>query len=94
MFLVEECVPLWLFDGLLLREFGTAIYPGEVDVDFAQAMELGYSWGRMNRQIMTYFSSILFVFSISDVKCYCIKSRGKSRDGGVIELNPRRGKRG
>lgn len=55
MFLVEACVPFWLFDGLLLREFGTAIYPGEVDVDFAQAMGLGYSWGRMNRQIMTYF---------------------------------------
>lgn len=77
MFLVEACVPFWLFDGLLLREFGTGIYPGEVDVDFAQAIELGYSWERMNRLMMTYFSSILFVFSISVATCYWIGSRGK-----------------
>lgn len=59
MFLVEACVPFLLFDGLLLREFGTGIYPGEVDVDFSQAIGLGYSWGRMDRQMMTclYFQS-------------------------------------
>jgi hypothetical protein len=66
------CCVIW-------REFGTVIYLGEVDVDFAQATGLGYSWGRMNRQMMTYFSSMIFVFSISVAKCYWIGSRSISR---------------
>lgn len=65
MFLVRACVSfcvLWAFaKGVRYWDI-----PGEVDVDFAHAMEFGYPWRPMNRQMKTcFFFYEVCIFSLS-----------------------------